>query len=412
VSGYLGQVFGLVRRFELPARPIVGQFAGLSLVVVLFAFLTRDTGTYLTQDNLRTIAVQTAIIGICGVGMTLVIIGGGIDLSVGSTVALVTITIALVHNGEFTDRIKETAVEPLAVWVGATAAGPLDADAQRLATRLAIGLIVAGTASGVLLLVFLHRRPLALGMATTAAIVLACWLFSGQGPYYAVAAGILAGIVCGICNGIVITATRVVPFIVTLGTMTVYRGAAQLLAQGESVGVARTPDWLRGLMESDPKPSSFIVAPGVWIMLFAGLVAAVLLAKLPLGRYMVAIGSNEEAARLSGIATNRVKIWMYGLAGLMFGLAGVMTFSRLSFGDSTSARGLELDVIAAVVIGGGSLRGGEGSVLGTFIGAFIMGFMRNGCDHAGISTWVQQILVGTVIILAVALDELRHRRIG
>ena len=129
-----------------------------------------------------------------------------------------------------------------------------------------------------------------------------------------------------------------------------------------------------------------------------------------LGRYIFAIGSNEQAARLSGVAIHRVKLLMYSGAGMLAGLAGVMQFSRLSYGSSTAAVGLELDVIAAVVIGGGSLRGGEGSVVGTFIGAFIILFMRNGCDLAGIPNAVQRILVGIIIILAVAIDEFRHAR--
>jgi ribose transport system permease protein len=123
-----------------------------------------------------------------------------------------------------------------------------------------------------------------------------------------------------------------------------------------------------------------------------------------------AIGSNEEAGRLSGLAVSSVKRWVYSLSGLAAGLAGVMQFSRLSTGVPTDNIGLELDVIAAVVIGGGSLRGGEGSILGTLIGAFILGFMRNGCTLAGIPNPVQRILVGGIIILAVAIDERRHRR--
>lgn len=381
---------------------LLAPMAGLILVVLLFTLLTHETGRYLTLGNLRTIAVQTAITGVCGVGMTLVIIGGGIDLSVGSAVALVTVVIALVSSGKFGSRVVETIVKPvaetivpglafdatIAVWIAALAA----------TAAVSVGCYVA------------TRRFWPAALAAAALWIVGWGIFGQMGPIFAVVAGILAGLFCGAVNGWLITASRVVPFIVTLGTMTVFRGTAQLLGKEQSVYAGVLPGWLSRFMSPEPHPEWLLAAPGVWIMLIFGLVAATLLNKMPLGRYIVATGSNEEAARLSGIAIPRVKMWMYGLSGFSCGLAGIMTVSRLKQGDSTTGGGLELDVIAAVVIGGGSLRGGEGSVFGTLIGALIMGFMRNGCSLAGISNSVQQILVGAVIILAVALDEWRHRR--
>ena len=128
------------------------------------------------------------------------------------------------------------------------------------------------------------------------------------------------------------------------------------------------------------------------------------------GRHIFAIGSNEDTARLCGVAVDRVKIMIYTLIGAFAGLAGLMQFSRLTVGDPTTAMALELDVIAAVVIGGGSLSGGEGSVLGTLAGAFIMTVISSGCEQMGLHNWVQQIVTGSIIVVAVALDRLRHRK--
>jgi ribose/xylose/arabinose/galactoside ABC-type transport system permease subunit len=153
-----------------------------------------------------------------------------------------------------------------------------------------------------------------------------------------------------------------------------------------------------------------IVSPGVLIMIVSAVAVALMLKYSLFGRYTFAIGSNEATARLCGIRVDRLKFSIYAFGGFMTGLAGVMQFSRLSVGDPTVAAGSELDVIAAVVIGGGSLNGGEGSILGTMIGAFIMAFLRNGCVMAGIPNYVQEIIIGVIIIGAVMVDKLRHRK--
>jgi ribose transport system permease protein len=144
-------------------------------------------------------------------------------------------------------------------------------------------------------------------------------------------------------------------------------------------------------------------------MIFLAVSVAVLLRFFPLGRYIFATGSNEKTARLCGINIDKIKLIVYSLSAALTGVAGVMQFSRLTVGDPTVAVGLELDVIAAVVIGGGSLSGGEGSILGSLIGAFIMTVIRSGCAQMGLPNWVQEIVTGIIIILAVALDRLRHR---
>ena len=145
--------------------------------------------------------------------------------------------------------------------------------------------------------------------------------------------------------------------------------------------------------------------------LLVGLIVVAVVLKYALfGRYTFAIGSNESTARLCGIRVERMKFYIYTFGGFMAGLAGVMQFSRLTVGDPTVAVGKELDVIAAVVIGGGSLSGGEGSILGTMIGAFIMAFLRNGCNMTGIPNYVQEIIIGIIIIGAVAIDKIRHKK--
>lgn len=377
------------------AAAAAGPFLGLVGVVFFFAFLNRAEGNYLSINNIKNIAVQTAIIGTCGIGMTVIIIGGGIDLSIGSTVALATIAVALVFNGRFFPTLVET------VFVGRPEWGWLAAAALTLAVSTGPAMV---------------GRPRWTGPAMAAGLWAAGLLvFLPSGGVHAVLAGIVVGVLAGIVNGALITATGVVPFIITLGTMTILRGAAQLLAKGESVGVDTRVlsdgyPWLYHLMSADPEPAWLLVGPGVWLMLLAGVATALFLRWTRWGRYVFAVGSNEQAARLSGVDVAAVKMLMYGGAGLATGLAGVMQFSRLAYGSSTASIGLELDVIAAVVIGGGSLRGGAGSILGTFLGASIMGFMRNGCDLAGIPNALQQVLIGAIIVLAVTLDELRQRR--
>jgi ribose/xylose/arabinose/galactoside ABC-type transport system permease subunit len=285
---------------------------------------------FLSGRNLETIARQTTIVGLAALGMTLVIIAGGIDLSVGSAVALATIVIA---------------------W-------------------------------------FLGRMP----SPSIAAIlaVATCALF-------------------GLLSGLAITRLRVVPFIVTLGMMLLVRGAAKGLSHEQKIDAPET--WLNGLLASLlPEQRWMLVPVGVWVLIAMAILTALVLRYTKLGRHAFALGSNEQTARLCGVAVDRVKLGIYTLCGAFAGLAGVMQFSRLTVGDPTVANGLELDVIAAVVIGGGSLSGGEGSVLGSLAGALIMTVIRSGCSQMGMPNWVQEIITGIIIIAAVALDRLRHRR--
>ncbi|HNQ87454.1 MAG TPA: ABC transporter permease [Verrucomicrobiota bacterium] len=310
----------------------LGPIAGLCVVFGLFALLAPES--FRSGRNLETIARQTTIVGLGALGMTLVIILGGIDLSIGSMVALATVVIAWSMQ-----------VEPL-----------------------------------------------------------------GWGPWAAAALAVAVCGGCGFANGLLITRLHVVPFIVTLGMMLVVRGAAKGLSREQKIDAPET--WLNDLLASlGPDDRGWLMPPGVWLLVGMAVLVAGVLRYTRFGRHTVAIGSNELTARLCGVAVDRVKVFVYTLGGLFGGLGGVMQFSRLTVGDPTVAVGLELDVIAAVVIGGGSLSGGEGSVLGTLVGALIMSVIRSGCSQMGLSNWVQEIITGSIIIVAVALDRLRHRRL-
>jgi ribose transport system permease protein len=305
---------------------MAGPFAALVLLVVLFAAVAPDR--FLTAYNLKTVATQTVSVGLGATGMTLVIVSGGIDLSVGSVIAL-------------------------------------------------------------------------------ASVVTAVLLRDGLGPVLAVLGGVAAGGVSGALNGVLVTRLRVVPFIVTLGTMGVARGFAKYLADEQKVDAPA--HGLSSLMEKTPDPRWLLVSPGVWLMVGLAVLVHVVLRRSVFGVHATAVGSNEATARLCGIGVERLKVVVYAIGGLFAGVAGVLQFCRLTVGDPTTALGTELDVIAAVVIGGGSLAGGSGSIPGSMMGAFLMAFLANGCTLTGVPNYVQEIIVGVIIVAAVAIDGARRR---
>lgn len=309
-----------------------GPLFGLVFVTVLFALVCPPQ--FATFYNAKTVVTQTVIIGIGALGMTLVIISGGIDLSVGSQVALCTVVTAAV-------------------------------------------LRLGGDSVGVLL------------------------------PLGAALAGVLACGVCGVVNGVITARMKIVPFIVTLGMMQIARGVAKWIGKEQTVVTA--PNWLQRLMLVDPEPGWLVVAPGIWLTLLLLIALFAVLKYTVFGRHVFAIGSNEETARLCGINVEWQRTWVFTLCGVFTGVAGVMQYANLTVGDPTAAVGMELDIIAAVVIGGGSLSGGEGSAVGSLIGALIMAVLRNGCNMLGVPNYVQEIIIGVIIVCAVLVDRLRQR---
>lgn len=316
---------------------VAAPFFALALVTGLFALglLWRDPEglrAFLSLENARMVLTQTVVVAIAALGMTLIIVSGGIDLSVGSGVAL----------------------------------------------------------TGVLT---------------------ATWLGAGWPPALAVAVGMAAGGAVGMVNGGLIAGCRMMPFIVTLGTMGVCRGLAKWVANNQVVNVpekspvnlwmapAEAGHWLQ-------------VPPGVWVALVLGVALAVVMRHTLLGRHLFAVGASEPAAAYSGIRVGRLKFRTYALAGLFFGCAGVLQMTRLSQGDPSGAVGLELDVIAAVVLGGASLNGGSGSILGSLVGALTIQVLRNGSSLMLWPTFMQEIIIGLVIILAVGLDGWRRHLAG
>jgi len=325
VDGSVGRASRIVtaRRF-LDER---GVLVGLVIVALVFgAFIGPQ---FFAAGNLELMARQTVIVCVAALGMTMVIVSGGIDLSVGSIVALSTVVTALFlrHDG--------------------SAAGALTA---------------------------------ALG-------------------------AVFAGALCGALNGVLVTELRVVPFIVTLGTMLLVRGTAKGLSGERRLEAPMT--WLNDLLRTAQTGHGLLVPSGIWITAALAVGVAFTLQYTRFGRHLFAIGSSERTARLCGVRINRTKIAVYTIAGALAALAGVMAFSKLSVGDPTVANGLELDVIAAVIIGGGSLLGGRGSVVGTIAGAAIMAIIQIGCSQQGLPNWVQQIVTGAIIVFAVGLDRWR-----
>lgn len=291
---------------------------------LLILGLSLGTESFLRSDNLTSVIRQTAVINIIALGMTVIMVAGGIDLSVGSMMAF----------------------------------------------------------SG----------------------LLGCLVMeNGGGAGAGIAAGVAAGLVLGTLNGLGVARLRINPFIVTLGAMGIYRGLALIASNG--MPVQNLPAGFSFLGEGRLLGAPFVL----WVLVACALAVHVLLERTRMGRYAFAIGSNPEAAYYSGVPVAFHTTAVYAVGGLMVGLAGMIESSRLMTGQPTAGQGYELQAIAAVVIGGGSLRGGEGSVVGTLTGAFIMGLLANGSDLLGISPYLQQAIIGVVIVAAVFVDEWRKR---
>lgn len=328
------------KRFRLSAGAFHKVSALLTLLILIFIF-SFGNAAFFSVNNGLTVLLQTAVIGLLGIGMTLVIITGGIDLSVGSVLAL------------------------------------------------------SGTITGML-------------VKTGVPVVPAMFV------------GVCTGALCGLFNGFVITKMRITPFVATLGMMLIARGialqltgAAPISRLGEAFGVLGNGALFRSV-EMGANGFPRVIFPGIpypAILLFVvALMIAYMLRNRPIGRHIYAVGSNEEASRLSGVEVHKTKIIAYALSGALAGLAGIVLMSRLITVQPNEGVMYELDAIAAAVIGGASLMGGVGNISGTMIGAFIIGVLRNGLNMAGISSFIQQIVIGFVVIMAVYIDQIRNRR--
>ena len=302
----------------------LATFLSLILMVIFFSI---GSPFFLTVDNLMTIILQSSVLGILAIGVTFVIVGGGIDLSVGSVLAFSGMMIGVAVNAQV---------------------------------------------------------PLVLSI-----------LF-----------GVCAGAFMGMVSGFLVSRAHLPPFIATLGMMMIARGLTLVVSGARPVYFLDAPAF--------PQISQgvlFDVIPYPVLYVFGvAIVSSFILRKLAIGRYIYALGSNEEAAGLSGINVKRVKLFVYSYSGLMAGLAGLVLTSRLSSAQPMAGLTNELHAIAAAVIGGTSLSGGEGTITGTLIGALIMGVLRNGLNLMNVSQFWQEVAMGVVVILAVYIDIMRQER--
>jgi ribose transport system permease protein len=296
--------------------------------MILLAFFSVISEPFRTVDNYISILVATAVNGVLAMGVTFIIITGGIDLSVGTTMTFASVCMGIVVTN----------------W----------------------------------------GMPLWLGIP----------------------AALLAGAAVGVTNGVLIAKAKLPPFIATLGMLNVTRGLAQILSDVKPIYFESTPQfydifmgkWVLGIPNV------------VFIMFGTAIVASLVLTKTTLGRYTFALGSNEEATRLSGVNVDRWKIAVYAVGGLFSGLAGILIAARMTSAQPSVGMGYELDAIAAAVIGGTSLSGGEGSISGTIIGAFIISTLTIGLSIVGVPDQWKLVITGLVVIGAVYLDILRRRR--
>jgi len=241
-----------------------------------------------------------------------------------------------------------------------------------------------------------------------ASVVAAKLAAAGHGAAVVVLGTLAAGGTVGLLTGLLVVRAGLIPFITTLGTLLVLRGIALGLADSQPINIQEV-GWLRFWLNGLPPGWEWLVLPpGGWLMLALGGLAAAVLRHTVLGRHVVAVGSSEAAARLCGVPVGRIKLAVYALGGTCAALAGLMLASNQGQGDPTAAAGYELDVIAAVVIGGASLSGGAGSVLGSLVGALVMTVIRVGCGLNGIDEGTTRVVTGVIIVAAVLVDRLRR----
>ncbi len=327
----------------LPAE--AGPILAMLVVIGVFAILDSiwGSGNYLSLRNTRIFLQESAMIAVPALGMTAIIIAGGIDLSAGAAIALCGTVVAMV-------------------------------------------------------------------------------LDKGGGGVLAVTAALAIGAACGLINGGLIVSLRVIPFVVTLGTMTIFVGLARIgvnsVTTGSHISPSREeiPYWLDKMCSTAAPHELFSgvwlprLTPPVWVALVLAVLMWILLYRTILGRHIYAVGSSEATARICGISPAWVKLIVYTLAGLLIGVGGILNFADTKLGNPMGGSGLELEIIAAAVIGGASLSGGRGSIAGTLAGAVIMKAMRSGLVQLNVPDYYQQLFIGGITIAAVTIDQLRRRR--
>jgi inositol transport system permease protein len=321
-------------------RPRAGEFLRRYLIVVilfgLIALLSALTdGMFLQTQNLINVVRQTSVIALLGIGLTIVIISTGIDLSVGSVLALsAVVSTSLAQQPDATNLMYPGLDVPVIV---------------------------------------------------------------------AVLAGLGIGALCGFINGSLIAVFRIAPFIATLGMFTAARGVALIYSDGRPISkLDPSFNWIgQGAILGIPVP--------IFLLIVVGVAAHIMLTRTRFGRYVYAIGGNEQAARVSGIAISRVKIGIYTISGLLAGLGGLILAGRIGSGNPTLGTGIELDAITAAVIGGASFAGGIGTVWGAVVGALIIGSLNTGLDIMNVSPFAQQVVKGVIIVVAIIIDERKNR---
>ena len=321
-------------------RPRVGEFLRRYLIVVilfgLIGLLSALTdGMFLQTQNLINVVRQTSVIALLGIGLTIVIISTGIDLSVGSVLALsAVVSTSLAQEPDATNLMYPGLDVPVIV---------------------------------------------------------------------AVLAGLGIGALCGFINGSLIAVFRIAPFIATLGMFTAARGAALIYSDGRPISkLDPSFNWIgQGAILGIPVP--------IFLLIVVAVAAHIMLTRTRFGRYVYAIGGNEQAARVSGIAISRVKIGIYTISGLLAGLGGLILAGRIGSGNPTLGTGIELDAITAAVIGGASFAGGIGTVWGAVVGALIIGSLNTGLDIMNVSPFAQQVVKGVIIVVAIIIDERKNR---
>lgn len=328
-------------------RSQLGPLFALLFIIILFAVADRiwSGGFFVTTRNMRVIMSSAALIAVPAFGMTIIIIAAGIDLSAGTALTLCGTVLAL--------QLKHSSV---------TTDDP--------------------------------------GFALTMAIALL--------------AMVLTGCLCGLVNGTLISATKVVPFIVTLGTMTIFLGIGQIIASESTVYAPKEhiPQWMNLCYTGSVAENYMIpvlkIPTSVIIAVVLGLGVGLLMRYTVFGRNIFAIGSSESTARLCGINVPMTIVSVYTLAGFFVAIGGLLYFADVKNGNPSDGTGKELEIIAAVVLGGGSLSGGRGSILGTMVGALIITVIRSGCSQLSIPNTYTHIIIGGIIIIAVIVDQLRH----